>query len=181
MLVATTHLARNPEDSSTLLIALLQFRRNPSQRVLVATTHLARNPEDSSQTMARGYQYSVLFRELRAFATAHSAISAPVVITGDLNAQVCVPPPATLSARLRAAPPVAATRVLEARANRETSARPSSAGGLGLLAANAGTDFHVTRQCHQSLAAKNLRCCRTRRPRGRQELARHRRPRRFRW
>lgn len=71
----------------TLLLALLRFKRNPSQRVLVATTHLARNPECRQQTLPRGYQYGLLFRELLAFASAHDAVDAPVVITGDLNAK----------------------------------------------------------------------------------------------
>ena len=96
----------------TFLVSLLRFRRNPSQRLLVATTHLARNPEKKSQTLPRSFQYSLLFRELLTFATAHDAVQAPlapqpplaplapkdssshiwqvpVVLTGDLNAQ-CV-------------------------------------------------------------------------------------------
>ena len=73
----------------TFLMALLRFKRNPSQRLLVATTHLARNPEVRSQTLPRGYQYGLLFRELLTFATEHAALEVPVTITGDLNAE-CV-------------------------------------------------------------------------------------------
>ena len=71
----------------TLLLTLLRFKRNPEQRVLVATTHLARNPEKREQTLPRGYQYGLLFRELLEFAEAHDAQDEPVIITGDLNTQ----------------------------------------------------------------------------------------------
>ena len=71
----------------TLLLALLRFRRCPSERVLIATTHLARNPEKREQDLRRGYQYGLLFRELLAFAQAHDAVDVPCIITGDLNAQ----------------------------------------------------------------------------------------------
>ena len=77
------------ELDRTLLLALLQFKRNPQQRVVIATTHLARNPENRQQHLPRGYQYGLLFRELLVFAAAHGALDAPVVIAGDLNAQ-CV-------------------------------------------------------------------------------------------
>ena len=55
--------------------------------MLIATTHLARNPESPRQIWCRGFQYGSLFRELLAFAEAHDAVGAPVVLTGDLNAQ----------------------------------------------------------------------------------------------
>lgn len=71
----------------TCMLALLRYRRDPSCAVLLATTHLARNPENPRQIWSRGYQYGLLFRELLGFAEAHAALDAPVILSGDLNAQ----------------------------------------------------------------------------------------------
>lgn len=73
----------------TCLFALLRFRHDPSTLMLIATTHLARNPENPRQIWSRGYQYGLLFRELLGFAERHAALDAPVILTGDLNAQDC--------------------------------------------------------------------------------------------
>ena len=74
----------------TLLLALLRFRRCPSERVLIATTHLARNPEKRELArcdLRRGVSVWPPLRELLAFAQAHDAVDVPCIITGDLNAQ----------------------------------------------------------------------------------------------
>ena len=73
----------------TCMLALLRYRRDPSTLMLIATTHLARNPENPRQIWSRGYQYGLLFRELLGFAEKHAALDAPVILTGDLNAQDC--------------------------------------------------------------------------------------------
>ena len=77
------------DPDRTCQFALLRWRRDPSMQLLIATTHLARAPESDAAQMARGFQYSTIFRELLAFAGAHDAEDAPVVLTGDLNAKDC--------------------------------------------------------------------------------------------
>jgi hypothetical protein len=77
------------EADRTCCFALLRWRRDPSTKVLVATTHLARNPEQDKQLWPRSFQFGCLLRELRAFADAHDALRAPVVLSGDLNSKDC--------------------------------------------------------------------------------------------